>query len=68
MHDNTGGKAPPAVMSIEQRTMFALALVLMVAVPTALIAYMWHKRRNAHRKGYAPLAGDTASPSITTTV
>lgn len=73
-HDHTGGQAPPATMTVEQRTMFGLALVLIVAVPTALVAYFWWRRRRAGqsgREGYSALPGETLDvthASITTAV
>ena len=60
---NTGGIAPPTNISIEKRTMFGLALVLIVAVPIALYAYLHQRRKrvDSHR-GYTVLPGDTVTP------
>lgn len=59
----TGGVAPPPTLTVEQRTMVMLALVLIVAVPAAMVAIRWHRRRRAAaRQGYTPIDGVTTGP------
>jgi len=55
----TGGQAPPQTMTIEQRTMLGLALVLIVAVPIALFAYLRWRRTAQRQQDYLPLPGST---------
>jgi hypothetical protein len=60
----TGGEAPAPTLTVEQRTMLGIALVLIVAVPIALFVY----RRVARRRGYSPISPSVNSDSATTVV
>lgn len=51
-HHSTGGLAPPPTLTVEERTMLGLALVLIVAVPTIIVVYI-----RSRRHGYLSLPG-----------
>jgi hypothetical protein len=51
----TGHEAPAQAMTVEQRTMVGLALVLLVAVPIAIFAYLRYRKRAAAE--YTPIPG-----------
>jgi len=59
-HTPTGGLAPPPTLTVEQRTMLGLALVLIVAVPAAVVVYLRSRRR-----GYQSLSGGPINSAIT---
>lgn len=59
----TGHEAPVQAMTVEQRTMVGLALVLLVAVPIALFAFLRYRRRAAAE--YTSIPGSTLSATTT---